>query len=81
MFFGLVSGVFFTIYSKRYLKNIRDRSKNRDPANIIGERSAPPLSVELSEFPLYLYIYIYIFQAVRRARTVNALCANVGPVG
>ena len=27
---------------------------------IIGERSEPPLSVELSEFSLYLYIYIYI---------------------
>ena len=34
---------------------------NRDPANIIGERSEPPLSVELSEFSLYLYIYIYIY--------------------
>ena len=42
---------------------------------MIGERSEPPLSVELSEFSLYLYIaniYIYIFQAVRRARAVNA---------
>ena len=29
--------------------------------NIIGERSEPPLSVELSEFSLYLYIYIYIY--------------------
>ena len=50
---------------------------------VIGERSEPPLSVELSEFSLYLYIYIYIylyiyiFQAVRRARAINALCANV----
>ena len=26
-------------------------------------------------------IYIYIFQAVRRARAVNALRANVGPAG
>ena len=26
-----------------------------------------------------LYIFIYIFQAVRRARAVNALRANVGP--
>ena len=52
---------------------------------IIGERSEPPLSVELSELSLYLYIYIYIFiyifQAVRRARAVNALRANVGPAG
>ena len=80
---------------------------------IIGERSEPPLSVELSDFSLYLYIYIYIFiyiylfiyiyiyiyiylyiyiyiyiyifiyifQAVRRARDVNALRANVGPAG
>ena len=50
---------------------------------IIGERSEPPLSVELSKFSLYLYIYIfiYIFQAVRRARAVNALRANVGPAG
>ena len=58
---------------------------------IIGEQSEPPLSVELSEFSLYLYIYIYIyiyiymyiymyiyilfiyiFQAVRRARAINA---------
>ena len=29
--------------------------------SIIGERSEPPLSVELSEFSLYLYIYIYIY--------------------
>ena len=28
---------------------------------VIGERSEPPLSVELSEFSLYLYIYIYIY--------------------
>ena len=48
---------------------------------IIGERSEPPLSVELSEFSLYLYIFIYIFQAVRRARAVNALRANVEPAG
>ena len=52
---------------------------------IIGERSEPPLSVELSEFSLYLYIYIYIliyiFQPVSRARAVNALRANVGPAG
>ena len=52
---------------------------------IIGERSEPPLSVELSDFSLYLYIYIYIFiyifQDVRRARDVNALRANVGPAG
>ena len=51
---------------------------------IIGERSEPPLSVELSDFSLYLlYIYtgIYIFQALRRARDVNALRANVGPAG
>ena len=48
---------------------------------IVGERSEPPLSVELSEFSLYLYIYIYIFQVVRRARAVNALRANVGPAG
>ena len=27
------------------------------------------------------HIYIYIFQAVRRARAVNALRANVGPAG
>ena len=58
-----------------------------DGRTIIGERSEPPLSVELSEFSLYLYIYlyiyiyIYIFQAVRRARAVNALRANVGPAG
>ena len=30
---------------------------------------------------LYIYIFIYIFQAVRRARAVNALRANVGPAG
>ena len=28
-----------------------------------------------------VYIFIYIFQAVRRARAVNALRANVGPAG
>ena len=28
-----------------------------------------------------VYICIYIFQAVRRARAVNALRANVGPAG
>ena len=27
--------------------------------HLIGERSEPPFSVELSEFSLYLYIYIY----------------------
>ena len=49
---------------------------------LVGERSEPPLSVELSEFSLYLYIiYIYIFQAARCARAVNALRANVGPAG
>ena len=26
---------------------------------------------------IYIYLFIYIFQAVRRARTVNALRANV----
>ena len=30
---------------------------------------------------LYIYILIYIFQAVRRARAVIALRANVGPAG
>ena len=31
---------------------------------------------------LYIYIFIYIYiQAVRRARAVNALRANVGPAG
>ena len=33
-FFGLVYVIIFTIY-KRYSKNIRHRSKNRDHANII----------------------------------------------
>ena len=28
---------------------------------LVGERSEPPLSDELSEFSLYLYIYIYIY--------------------
>ena len=27
---------------------------------------------------VYIYIYIYIFQAVRRARAINAQRANVG---
>ena len=27
------------------------------------------------------YIFIYIIQAIRRARAVNALRANVGPAG
>ena len=35
MFFRSCLCYFFTIYSKRYSKNIRDRSKNRDLANII----------------------------------------------
>ena len=35
MFFRSCLCYFFTIYSKRYSKNIRDRSKNRDHANII----------------------------------------------
>ena len=30
---------------------------------------------------IYIYLFIYIFQAVRRARAVNALRANVGPAG
>ena len=41
VFFCLVSVIFLTIYSKRHSKNVRDRSKNRDPANIIGEQSEP----------------------------------------
>ena len=46
-------------------------------------RLGSSLRSQLSEFSLYLYIYIYIyiFQAVRRARAVNALRANVGPAG
>ena len=57
---------------------------------IIGERSEPPLSVELSEFSLYLYLFfnflifylfIYFRSAVRRPSTVNALHANVRPAG
>ena len=35
MFFRSCFCCFFTIYSKHYSKNIRDRSKNRDPGNII----------------------------------------------
>ena len=35
MFFRSCFCKFFTIYSKRYSKNIRDSLKNRDPANII----------------------------------------------
>ena len=31
-----------------------------DVRTIIGERSEPPLSVELSEFSLYLYIYVKV---------------------
>ena len=34
-FFGLVSVIFLTIYSKRYSKNIRDCSKKSRSANII----------------------------------------------
>ena len=42
-------------------------SSSKDSADsnfvkLIGERSEPPLSVELSEFSLYLYIlYIYLY--------------------
>ena len=32
-------------------------------------------------YDIYIYMYIYIFQAIRRARAVNALRANVGPAG
>ena len=35
MFFRSSLCYFLTIYSKRYSKNIRDRSKNRDHANIL----------------------------------------------
>ena len=35
---------------------------------IIGERSEPPLSVELSEFSLYLYIFIYLYISGRTSR-------------
>ena len=34
-----------------------------------------------SVFIYYIIIFIYIFQAVRHARAVNALRANVGPAG
>ena len=30
---------------------------------------------------IYIYLFIYIYQAVRRARAVKALRANVGPAG
>ena len=52
--------------------------------------ASPPLFVELYEFCfiylfIYIYVYIiiiiYIFQAVRRARAVNAQHANVGTAG
>ena len=36
---------------------------------IIGERSEPPLSVELSEFSLYLYIYIFFYISGRTSCT------------
>ena len=32
----------------------------RKTLRLIGERSEPPLSVELSEFSLYLFIYLFI---------------------
>ena len=48
-----------------------------------AQRARPILLNE--RFPVYIYIiiyiFIYIFQAVRRARAVNALRANVGPAG
>ena len=76
-------------YFLQYIANVTHRTfeivqKNRDPANIIIGRA---LSVELSEFSLYLfiylyvYIYIYIFQTIRRARAVNAQRANVRRTG
>ena len=52
---------------------------------VIGERSEPPLSVELSEFSLYLYnIYIFIYlyiSAVRRTRAVNARATRKRRIG
>ena len=39
-----------------------------------------PNAVAVSSY-IYIYIYIYIFQALRRARAVKALRANVGPAG
>ena len=55
-------------YSKRWSKNVRDRSKfeitRADKKIIIGERSEPPLSVELSEFSLYLFIYLFIYMFI-----------------
>ena len=39
----------------------RRRRRRRRRTHIIGKRSEPPLSVELSEFSLYLYLYIYIY--------------------
>ena len=60
-----------------------------DILTIIGERSEPPLSVELSEFSLYLYIYIYIFiylfiyfrPYVVHVPLTRYIRANVGPAG
>ena len=56
---------------------------------IIGKRKrAHPCLLNLSNFCYiylfiyrFIYIYIYIFQAIRRARAVNAQCTNVGPAG
>ena len=53
---------------------------------LLASGASLPSLLNYPNFPIFIYIYyiylfIYIFQAVRRARAVNALRANVGPAG
>ena len=60
-FFGLVSVIFYniTFVTQSTFEIVKKKSRSREYNNyLIGERCEPPLSVELSEFSLYLY-YIH----------------------
>ena len=69
--FSVLFPLFFTIYSKRYSYNIRDRSKksrSREYKNyLIGERSEPHTYRTAAK-----NIRHNIYTFVRRARAVNA---------
>ena len=61
-FFGLVSVIFLQYnVTQRTFEIVKKKSRSREYNNyLIGERSKPPLSVELSEFSLYLLLDIRI---------------------
>ena len=74
-------GICEEVSANKVYMNIHDRSSMNAvrilKILIIGERKRASLVCLIIRI---FAIFIYIFQAVRRARAVNALRANVGPV-